>query len=228
MEPTPARLEAAGMFAIAALAAAIELHDVGAPGHNAEVADLAVAIGVRMGLDDASLLILARASLLHDLGKLGIPSLLLHKSGAPTEAEWDTLKKHPMLGLDILSRIGDMDHEKAIILAHHERLDGSGYPNALSGGQIPLAARILAVADSYQAMISDRPYRHGLGTKASLAALDAGRGSAFDPDCVDALTNIIEATQEYQPPSSANRRTGVHNRRFLGTLERRLQQLAQG
>jgi HD-GYP domain-containing protein (c-di-GMP phosphodiesterase class II) len=210
------------MPATASLAAAIELHDVSTPGHNARVADLAVAIGAHLGLNKSNLLILARAALLHDLGNLGVPRSLLHKPSTLTDEEWAVIKKHPILGLEILSLIGDLSRERAIILAHHERIDGSGYPNALTGDKVSQEDRILAVADTYCAIIADRPYRRGLGTTTALAVLQAQRGQSLDADCVDALLAVLD---ESILPSTANRRTGHPNRRFLGVFDRRLRHL---
>lgn len=225
MKPTAERLKAEQMLAVAGLAAAIELHDVGIPGQNAAVADLAVSLGEVLEVDAEHLLVLARAALLHDLGNLGIPRSLLHKPKPLTPSEWLAVKKHPSLGLEILSRLGNMDEEKVLLLTHHERLDGSGYPFALIGDQISFLARILAVADSYQSLVSTRPYRPSLGSKAALASLRTDHGKRFDVRVVAALTSVLAARQSSTPVPS-NRRLSLPNRRFLGVIERRLKRLA--
>jgi len=153
---------------IAALAAAVEARDENTRGHNLRVAELAVQIGRAMELPNDTLRTLARAGLLHDVGKIGIPDSILSKPGALDPQEWVVIKRHPELGQAILSRVDRLRHESEIVIAHHERMDGSGYPRGLRGDQIPLEARILAVADTYDVLISDRPYRkafdkeHGL------------------------------------------------------------------
>jgi putative nucleotidyltransferase with HDIG domain len=144
---------------IAALAAAVEARDENTRGHNLRVAEIAVQIGRAMELPNETLRTLARAGLLHDVGKIGIPDAILSKPGALDPAEWTVIKKHPELGHEILSRVDRLRREAQIVIAHHERLDGSGYPRGLRGEQIPLEARILAVADTYDVLVSDRPYR---------------------------------------------------------------------
>jgi putative nucleotidyltransferase with HDIG domain len=144
---------------IAALAAAVEARDENTKGHNLRVAELAVQIGRAMELPNETLRTLARAGLLHDVGKIGIPDSILSKPGSLEPGEWTIIKKHPELGHEILSRVDRLRREAQIVVAHHERLDGSGYPRGLRGQQIPLEARILAVADTYDVLVSDRPYR---------------------------------------------------------------------
>ncbi|MFN2465929.1 MAG: HD-GYP domain-containing protein [Candidatus Dormibacteria bacterium] len=102
---------------------------------------------------------MARAGLLHDIGKLHIPDSILLKPGPLSDEELMVMKQHPEMGLDILARLGKFDEEAEVVIAHHERIDGSGYPRGLKGDQIPLGARILAVADTYDVLVSDRPYR---------------------------------------------------------------------
>lgn len=203
MSTPPDRLEIEQTIAIAALASAIELHDVGTPGHNARVADLAVAIGHALQLDPLTLHVLGQSGLLHDLGKLGISDVILYKTKALSPTEQATMQQHPSLGLDVLDRIGSLDRVKQVIFSHHERLDGSGYPRHLVGNDIPLEARILAVADTYDAMISDRPYRASLGTAAALSLLAAERARTLDSDCVDALVAVVTKGSTRLLPSLA-------------------------
>jgi len=144
---------------IVALAAAVEARDENTRGHNHRVAELAVRIGRAMELPTDTLRTLARAGLLHDVGKIGMPDSILSKPGPLDPAEWTMIKRHPEVGHDILGRVASLRREAAIVVAHHERVDGSGYPRGLRGEQIPLEARIVAVADTYDVLISDRPYR---------------------------------------------------------------------
>ena len=129
--------------------------------------------------------------MLHDLGKLAIPDAVLHKPGALDDAEWQEIRRHPEVGARILTHAGLSD-VAAWVYAHHERLDGTGYPLGLAGEEIPLEARILAVADAYEAMIADRPYRAGMDAAAAIAELLACAGSQFDPAVVEAFLPTVD------------------------------------
>ena len=134
-------------------------------GHNRRVARLCVAIGTKLGASRSELGSLRQCGLWHDVGKLGIPMSLLLKAGALSADEWIVVRRHPELGLSMLERAG---FDRAVLLAvlcHHERMDGSGYPYGLAGYSIPLQARVVAVADTYDALISDRPYRPARGLR---------------------------------------------------------------
>lgn len=176
---------------ISALAAAVEAKDENTKGHNFRVAEWAVRIGREMGLARPTLRVLARAGLLHDVGKIGIPDAILAKPGSLDAAEWKIIKQHPDLGLEILSRLGTLRQEATIIYAHHERLDGSGYPRALRGDQIPLEARIIAVADTFDVLISDRPYRKAHTRDAAIRVLEAESGTHLYEPAVSALLRIL-------------------------------------
>ena len=129
---------------------------------------------------------LQAAGVLHDLGKLGIADAILHKPGRADDAEWQEMGRHPEIGARILEHAGLRDIA-AWVLAHHERLDGRGYPSGLAGDEIPLEARILAVADAYEAMIADRPYRRGMPAEEARAELERCAGTQFDPTVVEAF-----------------------------------------
>lgn len=182
---------------IAALAAAVEARDENTKGHNLRVAELAVQIGRAMELPNDTLRTLARAGLLHDVGKIGIPDSILSKPGALDPDEWTVIKRHPELGHAILGRVEKLRREAEIVIAHHERLDGSGYPRGLRGDQIPLEARILAVADTYDVLVSDRPYRKAFGRAHAVKILREECGTHLWEPAVRALFRSIgQAWQE--------------------------------
>jgi hypothetical protein len=176
---------------IAALAAAVEAKDENTRGHNTRVAELAVQIGRAMELPTDKLRTLARAGLLHDVGKIGIPDAILNKPGSLDPDEWTTIKRHPALGHEILMRVPSLRREAEIVIAHHERIDGSGYPRGLRGEQIPLEARILAVADTYDVLISDRPYRQAFDNERALCILREESGTHLWEPAVRALLRSL-------------------------------------
>ena len=177
--------------ALAALSAAIEARDNETAGHNERVANLSVRIGRAMGLDNGKLRVLAHAGLLHDIGKLATPDAILHKPGRLTPEEAEIMKSHPTRGLDILAKLGNFKQETAAIMAHHERLDGSGYPYGLKGKEIPIEARVIAVVDTYDAITSDRPYRPARTREVAFAILHKERGVTLDTTCVNAIFQVL-------------------------------------
>lgn len=164
--------------------------------HSEEVTEMALALGKVLGLSDESQKVLRVAGLLHDIGKIGVPDRILRKPGRLTEDEYETIKQHTVLGDAIVAAIPDLTEVRAAVIAHHERYDGKGYPRQLSGEDIPLLGRILAVADAYSAMITDRPYRKALTVEEAVAELQAGKGGQFDPRCVDAFIQAMESFDE--------------------------------
>ena len=154
--------------------------------HGIDVAMLSVGMGQELGLDDLRLTRLARAALLHDVGKRHVPVEILEKPGRLTEEEWEIVRRHPMTGHRTLVDAG-LVAEARIVLHHHERVDGGGYPTGRAGDDIPLESRILAVADSFDAMTSERPYRRAMSVDAALGELRRHAGTQFDADCVEAL-----------------------------------------
>jgi HD-GYP domain-containing protein (c-di-GMP phosphodiesterase class II) len=177
--------------AVAALVAAVEVKDRETQGHNHRVAELCVQVGRELGMTSAELRVLARSGLLHDVGKLGIPDAILHKQGPLSEAEWSTMHTHPEIGLKILQRCGHFKRELLAVLYHHERIDGSGYPHGLAGEAIPIEARIVAVADTYDVLTSDRPYRSARSSDEARAIVQSEAGSHLDPRMVDTLLRVL-------------------------------------
>jgi len=170
--------------AVAALVAAVEVKDRETQGHNRRVAEICVQIGRELGMNSSELRTLARSGLVHDVGKLGIPDAILHKQSALSPAEWVVMKTHPEIGLRILQRCGHFKRELLAVLYHHERIDGSGYPHGLAGDAIPIEARIVAVADTYDVLTSDRPYRAARSEHEAREILQSEAGSHLDPRLV--------------------------------------------
>jgi HD-GYP domain-containing protein (c-di-GMP phosphodiesterase class II) len=135
---------------------------------------------------------LARGALLHDIGKIGVPDAILRKPGRLTEAERRQMQRHPEIGYRVIADIPSFAQAAEIVLHHHEFYDGRGYPNGLAGDDIPLGARIFAVADALDAMTCDRPYRRAMSRAQALAEIARCRGSQFDPRVVDALLSMSE------------------------------------
>lgn len=177
--------------AINALTEAINAKDHYTAGHVDRVGEYAMAIGQEMGLAEEVLEDINQASMLHDVGKIGIPESVLNKPGKLTDEEFLIMKTHPVVSAQIVKPIGLSPHIVNAIRHHHERLDGKGYPDGLKGEELFLEARILCVADSYDAMITDRPYRKGLGQEIAIAELRKNSGTQFDPAVVEAFIKVL-------------------------------------
>jgi HD-GYP domain-containing protein (c-di-GMP phosphodiesterase class II) len=170
---------------------AVEVKDSYTHGHSLRTAELAVELGLQMSLPSDRLRIIARGAYLHDLGKIAIPDQILNKPGSLTPDERKIVETHPQLGYELASTAPSLTEVLPVILHHHERLDGQGYPKRLAGSEIPLEARVVAVADVWDALTSDRAYRVGWDPAHALAHIDAGRGTHFDPAVVDALERVM-------------------------------------
>jgi putative nucleotidyltransferase with HDIG domain len=169
----------------------MEAKDYYTGGHTERVATIAVALARRLGLTGADLEALEIGALLHDIGKIGIPEHILHKPGALTEEEWAVMKQHPLISDYILSEVDLPPIVRQIARSSHERIDGAGYPDGLPGSEIPLAARIVLVADAFDALTTDRPYRRARHTLAALQEVRANSGTQFCPLVVDALERLF-------------------------------------
>jgi putative nucleotidyltransferase with HDIG domain len=174
-----------------ALEAALDARDQSAPGHCRRVAKLAVELGKRMKLSESDLLALEQGARLHDIGKLGIPDVILMKPGPLTLDERRTMERHPEIGCEIVTHIDFLQDALPIIRHHHEHYDGSGYPNGLRGEQIPLLARIFSVVDAFDAQAHVRPYNTAPSVHRALGNISAYRARWFDPQVVDAFMAMI-------------------------------------
>ena len=168
------------------LAAQLEARDPYTHGHSRRVARHAVIIAIRMGLPEAQVGTIRAAAALHDVGKINTPRAVLHKPGRLTDVELGLIELHPVDGAEIVSTLGDPELT-AMVRHHHERLDGTGYPDGLSGEEIPLGARIIAVADTFDAITSTRPYRPARTHDAAMEILDEEAEARLDPAGVRAL-----------------------------------------
>jgi putative nucleotidyltransferase with HDIG domain len=158
--------------------------------HSQRVQAYTLRLAEQFKFTQAQMVDLARGALLHDIGKIGVPDSILLKPGKLTSEEWDEIKKHPTIGYNILKDVRFLDRVAWMVLCHHERFDGSGYPHSLKGEQIPLEARIFSVLDAYDAMTSDRPYRPAMCTEAARAVLVAHAGTQFDDLVVREFLNV--------------------------------------
>jgi two-component system cell cycle response regulator len=179
---------------VIALAEALDIRDTGTGQHSHTVGRYAELMARELGFEEGRVERVRLAGVLHDIGKIGISDRLLSKPGPLDADEWQEMFTHPEIGARLLSR-PEFDDLRAWIRAHHERPDGLGYPHALSAGEIPLEAGILAVADAYEAMTADRVYRPALGEEAARAELEAGAGTQFDARVVEALLRALDASR---------------------------------
>ncbi|MGV8984013.1 HD-GYP domain-containing protein [Clostridium sp.] len=175
---------------ILALSKAIDARDTYTSGHSERVTQISLKIGQALGLSRNQLNTLEIAALFHDVGKIGIPDQILNNPGKLTKEEFNKIKEHPSIGVDILKNIEFLDKTFPMILHHHEKYGGGGYPLGIRGETIPFESRIICVADSYDAMTSDRPYRKGLPPNVAIDELIKFKGIQFDPIIVEAFLEI--------------------------------------
>jgi HD-GYP domain-containing protein (c-di-GMP phosphodiesterase class II) len=188
--------ERAYIETVAALAAAVEARDKYTRGHSRRVTEFSVEIARRMGKPDWFVKDLESAALLHDIGKIGIPDTILHNTGPLPPDGMAFIFGHPIGGENILKPVGSLARLCPIVRHHHERFDGSGYPDRLKGEDIPISARIISVADSFDAMISVRAYKPTRDQEDAVKELVRCRGSQFDPTCVDAFIDYLKEHPE--------------------------------
>jgi putative nucleotidyltransferase with HDIG domain len=183
-------LEDAYRSTLKALTAALETRDAETHGHSERVVTFSLRLGRELGLDKSQMTALEFGSLLHDIGKIGVPDAILRKPAKLDEDEWAKMREHPLHGQSILREIEFLEDAAQVVAQHHERWDGSGYPLGLKGREINLNARIFAVADAFDAMMSDRVYRRGRSYEAAAAELDEWAGRQFDPEIVEAFHRV--------------------------------------
>jgi putative two-component system response regulator len=177
---------------IRAMAKAVESRDPYTAGHQQRVADIAAVIAARMHFPEERIMYLKMAGSIHDIGKISVPAEILSKPGRLSQAEMNIIREHPLTGYEILKEIEFPYPLAEIIYQHHERIDGSGYPNGLKDDQIHLDAKILAVSDVLEAMASHRPYRPAMGIGIAMEELKKNKGRFYDPDVVDVCCKAIE------------------------------------
>lgn len=191
------RLEQLFFASIQSLADALEVKDPYTAGHSMRVSRYSTRIARAMGLEDEVIRQIELGGRVHDIGKIGVREAVLNKPGPLTDEEYAHIMTHPVVGWRILlPLLSDMPLALNVVRSHHERVDGRGIPDRLAGGDIPLEARITAVADTFDAMTSGRPYRPGLPVSAACAELERCRGTQFDPDVVRAFLGVIGADGE--------------------------------
>ncbi len=186
------QLEQAELATITTLVLTEEAKDPYVRGHSRRVTRCAIGIAEELGLKERERKIIERAGILHDIGKVGISDAILHKPDKLNNEEWAIIKKHPQRGAEILEPLQFLKEEKEMIRHHHERIDGRGYPDGLKGGEIPLGARILAVADTFDAMNSERSYRKPLPEDVIISELKNACGSQLDPRIVTAFLDLLK------------------------------------
>jgi putative nucleotidyltransferase with HDIG domain len=189
-------LEGYFLGTITALAAAVDAKDPYTFGHSSEVTEAALAIAAEMGIGEKETETLRMAAILHDIGKIGIDGAILNKEGPLDSEEYSAIMRHPTIGANILSSLDFLGDVVPIVLHHHERYDGTGYPGKIGGEEIPLGARIITVADSYDAMTSDRTYRRAMPSSKALDELTRNIGTQFDPDVVAAFMRVVARDEE--------------------------------
>jgi putative two-component system response regulator len=182
--------------AVDTLITMLQLHERDSRGHAVRVARLAVAMGEELGLDDQSLDVLERGALLHDIGKLDMPASILNKPAPLDDEEWQVMRTHPRVGYDLLIGQSRFADAAEIVLSHHEAWDGSGYPRSLHRDEIPLAARVLTVADAYDSMTQPHTQRPALSPAMAIQEIERCRGRQFDPECAEALGPVLAQAGE--------------------------------
>ena len=186
----PVSLAPATHTFLRALTSALRAHDKATGEHAERTRTLAARAALELGLKDVSRV--CHAAVLHDVGKLCIPRSILHKPGRLSETEWRVVRRHPVIGADLLMGVANFGPVRRAILAHHERFDGRGYPFGLAGTEIPIEARLICVVDAYDAMTSERPYRSAMSHVEAVEQLKLGTGTQFDPSVIGAFEGALD------------------------------------
>ncbi|MEW6416639.1 MAG: HD domain-containing phosphohydrolase [Nitrospirota bacterium] len=186
------KLEASYLSTMVTLSSVVEARDLYTDKHMKDIAEYSVAIANKLGLPDSDIENIRKAALLHDLGKISVPDYILMKPDKLSKEEMDIIKRHPLNGAKIIEPVEPLKHARKIIKYHQEWFDGSGYPDGLRGEEIPLGARIIAVADAFGAMTTDRPYRKALTIEQAVKELKEGAGTQFDPRLVEIFISILK------------------------------------
>lgn len=196
-----------------AMMAALDAKDDVSEGHGERVARMTGQLARQMGVElESAIVDMERGALLHDVGTIGVPDAVLKKPTALNDLEWEAMRKHPLLAGMMISKVGFLEGATPILLYHHERFDGGGYPFGLAGDKIPLDARIFSVVDAYDAMTSERPYRDAMTHEQAMAEVGAGSGTQFDPAVVSKFNHLIATHPELRMrPASAPRERDVHH-----------------
>jgi putative nucleotidyltransferase with HDIG domain len=189
------RLSDTTLEIVRALTKALEVRDIDSSIHSQHMANLSNRLAHQMGCSGEESLDIYWAALLHDIGKIGVEDAILHKPGPLTEDEWRIMRKHPQIGAKIVQGMTGLDSIAPLILMHHERMDGSGYPNGLKGDQISLGGRIIAVVDSYTAIVEGRVYREKRAHHEAIEELNRLKGSKFDSTVVDAFIKMVSTSK---------------------------------
>jgi len=195
--PTHELLNRAHLEMVIAFSEALDAKDQYTAGHSRRVMEYSTDIAKRMKMSERDIELLRKSALLHDIGKIGIPDIVLHKKSKLTNEEYSVIKSHPEIGATILKSIKSFKDFVPSVYHHHERYDGKGYPHGIAAERIPLHARIIAVADSFDAMTSNRPYRKAFAIETALAEIERNRGKQFDPHIADIFLNILKDSPFY-------------------------------
>ncbi len=186
-------LDAASEATLDALVTALDAREHETNAHSRRVAEYSMVLGEAMGVSGERLNDLRRGAMLHDVGKIGVPDHILLKPGPLTDAEWSQMRQHPIIGSWILNGVESLRPAADVVLSHHERFDGTGYPSGLKGSDIPLGARVFSIADSLDAITSDRPYHKGESFESAREEIESNAGAQFDPEVVRRFLSIDPA-----------------------------------
>jgi HD-GYP domain-containing protein (c-di-GMP phosphodiesterase class II) len=202
LKRTNDRLEESHLSVIGALIGALEAKENARAAQAAQTMTVAVAVAERLGLSDDEVAAIKLGALFHDIGTIGVPESVLRKPGSLDEREWNEVRAHATIGANLLANVPMLERVRPIVLSHHERFDGTGYPQGLREDQIPLAAQIIAVADAYAAMTAERPYRRAMSPQNAMAELRANAGTQFNPVVVEAFIGIVSGERRVEATNS--------------------------